>query len=156
MNNKRFRLLFLSLFFGAIFILLSYCISYWSNIQTVKIESSEPILCTIDLIATHDDNKVYVSYTKNGQLYQNKLDFYISTMKQGDTLTLYLDEDGNLYSKELIAIGTIISKYCFNFAIIINIITLLGVFGLIGKIFYLIKCVCVVPIILILKIFYRK
>lgn len=156
MNNKRFRLLFLSIFFGAILVLFSYGISYWLNIQTVKIEASEPVSCTIDLIATHDNNKVYVSYTKDGQLYQDKLDFYISTMKQGDILTLYLNENGKLYSKEVIEIGNYISKGFFAFAIILNIITLFGIFGIIQKIFYLIKCLFVIPIIFILKIFYRK
>lgn len=154
--NKRFRLLFLSLFFGTLLILVSYGISYWLNMQAVKIESSEPVSCTIDLIATHDDNKVYVSYFKDSQLYQQKLDYYISTMKQGDTLTLYLNEDGKLYSKELIEVGNYISKGFFNFAIILNIITLFFVFGILQKIFYLIKCMFVIPIIFILKIFYRK
>lgn len=154
--NKRFRLLFVSFFFGAVFILLSYCISYWLDIQTVKIENSEPILCTIDLVAVHDNNKVYVSYTKDGQLYKNILDFHIDGMKDGDILTLYLNKDGKLYSKEYVEIGTNVSRYCFNFAIIINILTLLGVLGIIGKIFYLIKCIFVIPIIFILKIFYRK
>lgn len=156
MNNIRFRLLFLSMFFGVLLILLSYSLSYWLNMQTIKIEDSEPVSCTIDLIATHDNNKVYVSYTRNGQLYQEELNYYISSMKQGDILTLYLNEDGKLYSKELIEVGNAISKGFFNFAIILNIITLLGVLGVIGKIFNLIRCIFLIPIIFILKIFYRK
>lgn len=127
----------LSILFGGIFIGVGVGLKNVRNNIETKIDESQLVVGKITNILEDKEgnHKVYVSYQLNNQTYEKSLHTYTSSMSEGDSINLYLN-DGVIYVEET---GSIFSLV-----------------GTIFQIFGVIWIICMIPTFIVIKTFTRK
>lgn len=140
MNIKKIITLgfIISILFGCIFIGVGVGLKSVSNNIETKIDESQLVVGKISdiLVDKEGNHEVYVSYKLNNQNYDERLNTYTSSMAKGDSINLYLNENGEIYVEET---GTVFSLVGIGF-----------------QIFGVIWVICMIPTFIVTKIFTKK
>lgn len=128
----------ISIIFGCIFIGVGVGLKSASNNIETKIDESQLIVGEItDILVDKEGNhEVYVSYELNNQNYDKRLNTYTSSMEKGESINLYLNENGEIYVEETGNIFSLVS--------------------LIFQVFGVIWVICMIPTFIVIKIFTKK
>lgn len=127
-----------SILFGFIFIGVGTGLKSVSNNIDDKIDESQLVVGEItDILLDKEGNhEVYVSYELNNQNYDRRLNTYTSSMSVGDSINLYLNENGQIYVEDT---GNV-----FNLV------------GTIFQVFGVIWVICMIPTFIVTKILTKK
>lgn len=127
-----------SILFGCIFIGVGTGLKSVSNNIDDKIDESQLVVGEItDILLDKEGNhEVYVSYELNNQNYDRRLNTYTSSMSVGDSINLYLNENGQIYVEDT---GNV-----FNLV------------GTIFQVFGVIWVICMIPTFIVTKILTKK
>lgn len=140
MNIKKIIIIgfIVGILFGCIFIGVGTGLKSVSNNIDDKIDESQLVVGEItDILLDKEGNhEVYVSYELNNQNYDRRLNTYTSSMSVGDSINLYLNENGQIYVEDT---GNV-----FNLV------------GTIFQVFGVIWVICMIPTFIVTKILTKK
>jgi len=110
-GTKPFRILLRVMFgsfalFGLVFIVIG-CI--WLQNERAFFASAEPVQGEIVSFVSHGDGDLHpiVRYTVSDSVYETEINFYSSSMRTGDTMTVYYDAQASQSAKVLFYFGSI-------------------------------------------------